>query len=355
MAVSLTRRSFGQLSTGEDVTAFDLSREGISITVMSFGAALQAVRVPDAQGRSEDVTLGYDDLEQYERVPQHFGVSVGRFANRIAKGRFTLDGKAYELETNNGPNHLHGGSSGFGMRNWRVDDHGEAPNPFVVFALTSPDGDAGYPGKVEARARYELTATGELTLTYEATTDAPTIVNLTNHVYFNLGGPAAGDVLDHEVTIAAETYLPTDKTAIPTGERRPVVGTPFDFRAPRSIAEGVRDGSDEQIRIGRGFDHCYCLADEHRKEPVGAVRLTDRRSGRCLDFLTTAPGVQFYSGNFLDGTAAGKRGRMIRQGDGLCIEPQLFPDSSNQPDFPTARLDPGETFSQVSVYRFGTL
>ncbi|MDY8109754.1 aldose epimerase family protein [Fulvimarina sp. 2208YS6-2-32] len=349
----IQRRMFGQLSTGEDVVAFDLERDGISVTLLSFGAALQAVRVPDRHGHRADVTLGYDALAPYETRPQHFGVSVGRFANRIAGGRFSLDGKSYTLETNDGPNHLHGGSSGFGVTNWRVEAFGETPHPFVTFALTSPDGDAGYPGALEARAHYALTGTGELTLVYEATSDAPTIVNLTNHVYFNLGGvPHETDVLGHRLTIAADHYLPVDQTAIPTGEIRSVEGSVFDFRRGKAIGDGARDGLDDQIRLVRGFDHCMVLGEENLEAPRFAARLEDEDSGRVLDFATTAPGLQFYSGNFLFGGIAGKGGRLTRMGDAVCLEPQLFPDTPNRPSFPSARLDPGETFRQTSTYRF---
>ncbi|MER0238136.1 aldose epimerase family protein [Fulvimarina sp. MAC8] len=353
--VGLQRREFGRLSHGEQVEAFDLETDGISITLMSFGASLQAVRVPDRDGRIDDVTLGYDDLAMYETHPQHFGVSVGRFANRIAKGRFRLDGRDYQLETNNGPNHLHGGSSGFGVTNWTVAEVGDTPHPFVTFALTSPDGDGGYPGALEARATYALTGPGELTLTYEAVTDAPTICNLTNHVFFNLGGALSErGIHDHELTLAADRFLPVDETAIPTGKLKSVDGTPFDFRQAKSVAEGVRDGADDQVRLGRGFDHCMVLADETRDEPKFAARLKDLATGRVMEMATTAPGIQFYSGNFLTGGVPGKGDRLYRMGDGLCLEPQLFPDSPNQPSFPSARLDPGETFRQVSRFRFFT-
>ncbi|EAU40484.1 aldose 1-epimerase [Fulvimarina pelagi HTCC2506] len=351
----LRRYRFGKLSNGEEVEAFDLETDGLAITLMSFGATLQAIRVPDSKGRVEDVTLGYDELAMYETHPQHFGVSVGRFANRIAKGRFSLDGRDYQLETNNGPNHLHGGSYGFGVTNWRVAETGETPHPFVTFALTSPDGDGGYPGTLEARATYALTGPGELTLTYEAETDAPTICNLTNHAFFNLGGALSErDILGHELTLAADRFLPVDETWIPTGEVRPVAATPFDFREKKLLSSGVRDGGDTQVRIGRGFDHCMVLADETRAEPQFGARIEDPVTGRAMEMATTAPGIQFYSGNFLNGSIPGKGGRLYRMGDGLCLEPQLFPDSPNQPSFPSARLDPGETFRQVSRYRFFT-
>lgn len=351
----LQRREFGRLSNGEAVEAIDLETDGISITLMTFGATLQALRVPDRDGRLDDVVLGYDDLSTYETHPQHFGVSVGRFANRIAKGRFSLDGRDYQLETNNGPNHLHGGSDGFGVTNWRIAETGETPHPFVTFSLTSPDGDGGYPGTMEARATYALTGPGELTLTYEAVTDAPTICNLTNHAYFNLCGALSEQgVLDHELRLAADRFLPVDETAIPTGELRAVEGTPFDFRKGKALAFGVRDGQDEQVCLGKGFDHCMVLADMPREEPQFAARLKDPSTGRIMEMETTAPGIQFYTGNFLTGSVPGKGARLYRMGDGLCLEPQLFPDSPNQPSFPSARLDPGETFRQVSRVRFFT-
>ncbi|RFC62807.1 galactose mutarotase [Fulvimarina endophytica] len=352
----VTERRFGTLSTGEDALAFDLETEGLSVTVVGFGAMLQAVRVLDRTGRIGDVVLGYDELRPYETHPQHFGVSVGRFANRIARGRFTLDGRDYRLETNDGPNHLHGGSAGFGVMNWRVEAvEAESANPSVTFALSSPDGDGGYPGTLHATARYELTGPGELTLTYEAVSEAPTLCNLTNHAYFNLGGvPTTESVENHHLTLAADRYLPVDDTFIPTGEVRSVKGSVFDFRNGKRVAEGLRDGSEAQMALARGFDHCMVLADDSAPSPRFAARLADERSGRVLEFLTTAPGLQFYSGNSLFGGIPGKGGRLTRMGDGLCLEPQLFPDAPNQPHFPSARLDTGETFRQVSIYRFTT-
>ncbi|MEN3791276.1 aldose epimerase family protein [Fulvimarina sp. MAC3] len=351
----LQRREFGTLSNGKAVEAVDLETDGISITVMSFGATLQSIRVPDRDGRMDDVILGYDDLAMYETHPQHFGVSVGRFANRIAKGRFSLDGREYQLETNDGPNHLHGGSKGFGVTIWRIAETGETPNPFVTFALTSPDGDSGYPGTLEVRATYALTGPGEYTLTYEAVTDSPTICNLTNHAYFNLAGALSErNILDHELMLSADRFLPVDETAIPTGEFLNVEGTVFDFRAAKPVSEGVRDGGEEQVRLVCGFDHCMVLTDKTSEEPQLAALLKDPRTGRSMEMATTAPGIQFYSGNSLFGDVPGKGKRLYRMGDAICLEPQLFPDSPNQPNFPSARLDPGETFRQVSRFRFFT-
>ncbi len=349
-----TRRvEFGELADGRRVPAVELANgNGMSVCVIALGAAIQSLKVPDRNGRVADVVLGYDDARQYLQRPQYFGVTVGRYANRIAGGRFVLDGWPYRLERNDGPNHLHGGASGFDRALWKIESVSDGPQAKVVLRHFSPDGEGGYPGALDVTATYSLDEANTLTVEYRATTTRPTIVNLTNHSYFNLTGDAGNtDVMDHRLTLFADAFTPVDEMLIPTGERRSVAGTPFDFREPRAVGERIRDGSDEQLRIGRGYDHNFIV-----NGPPGvlrpAARLEDPHSGRVLELLATAPGLQLYSGNFLDGTTVGKSGRIYRQGDGLCLEPQAFPDSPNRPEFPSCRLDPGEEYVSTIVYRF---
>jgi len=348
-AVEAKRVDFGTLQDGTRVAAAELSNSaGMSVRIIALGAAIQSLSVPDRRDVREDVVLGYDSPQEYVAKPQYFGATVGRYANRIARGKFTLDGRQYQLETNDGPNHLHGGVHGLDKVLWKID---EVANGRVVLSHVSPDGAGGYPGRLAITASYSLGESNELSIEYRATTDKPTIVNITNHSFFNLAGK--GDVLGHRLMLPAASYTPVDATLIPTGERRSVEATPFDFRRPRAIGEFIRDGHDEQLRIGRGYDHNFVLSSEpgHRQLRPAAW-LEDPVSGRVLEVSTTAPGVQFYSGNFLDGTVAGKGGRIYRQGDALCLEPQLFPDSPNHPLFPGARLDPGQEYVHAMVFRF---
>ena len=342
------RIPFGTLDDAP-AEAIELTAGALSARVLPLGATLQSLCVPDRAGTSADIVLGFDDVQSYRDRPSWFGVTVGRYANRIAGGRFTLDGRDYTLETNNTPNHLHGGSDGFDQRLWAVADVGSYDAAaWVRLTLTSPDGDAGYPGTLHASATYTLTPDA-LTIAYAATSDAPTIVNLTNHAFFDLSG--IGHALNHRLTIEADAYLPVDATSIPTGERRAVAGTPFDFRDAHAIGERVRDGRDEQIAIGRGYDHNYIVRGD-----VGVLRtaavLADPASGRVMTLSITAPGLQLYSGNFLGGAEPGKSGRLYRQGDAVCLEPQAFPDTPNRPDFPSARLDPGETWRSSMRFAF---
>jgi aldose 1-epimerase len=349
------RVSFGELSDGRKIEAVELSNSsGVSARVMTLGATLQALSAPDKQGKSADIVLGYRTAAEYLAKPQYFGVSVGRYANRIAKGKFTLDGKAYSLAVNDGPNHLHGGTKGFDKVVWQIDSTKSGSPASVVLSYTSPDGEEGYPGTLKVTATYSLSDKNELTIDYRATTDKPTIVNITNHSYFNLAGEAGtADVLGQRLTLAADAFTPVDSTLIPTGEKKSVAGTPFDFRKPTLIGARVRDGRDEQMRYGRGYDHNFVVNGAAGTMRL-AARVEDPSSGRVMELLTTAPGVQFYSGNFLDGTSVGKSGRIYRQGDALCLEPQVFPDAPNQKDFPSARLDPGKTYSNSMILRFTT-
>ncbi|HEX8302788.1 aldose epimerase family protein [Sphingomonas sp.] len=320
---------------------------GVSATILAIGATLQALRVPDRHGMLDDVVLGHDTPEEYLASRNFFGSTVGRYANRIAEGRFTLDRRGYALTTNDGANHLHGGTAGLDQRVWEVRS---ATSSSVTLSCRSPDGEDGYPGALEITATYTLSDANELTIDYQATTDAPTIVNITNHAYFNLAG-ADRDAMGHRLTIHASHYTPVDETLIPTGALDSVADTPFDFREGAAIGARVRDARDPQIRVGLGYDHNYVL-DGEAGTLRPAARLEDPVSGRVMEMLVTAPGLQFYSGNFLDGKVIGKRGRAYRQGDGIALEPQLFPDSPNRPEFPSARLDPGEVYRNTIVLRF---
>ena len=344
------RIPFGTLD-GAPAEAIDLTAGLLFARILPLGATLQSLCVPDRDGVSVDIVLGFDDVQSYRDRPSWFGVTVGRYANRIANGRFALDGTTYALETNNAPNHLHGGSDGFDQRLWDVAEVGQdAESAWVRLTLTSPDGDAGYPGTLHASATYTLTPDA-LTIAYEATSDAPTIVNLTNHAFFDLGGQ--GEALRHQLTIEADEFLPVDTSSIPTGERRAVAGTPFDFRDAHAIGERVRDGRDDQITIGRGYDHNFILRGQPGVLRPAAV-LADPASGRVMDLSVTAPGLQLYAGNFLNGAQAGKGGRLYRQGDAVCLEPQAWPDTPNRRDFPPARLDPGQHWESVMRFAFST-
>ncbi|HEY8509006.1 MAG TPA: aldose epimerase family protein [Steroidobacteraceae bacterium] len=353
LAAEATRTEFGALADGTPVEAVELSNaNGVRARIITLGATLQALYIPDRDGRAADVVLGYATAREYLEKPQYFGVTVGRYANRIAGGRFQLEGRTYTLETNDGPNHLHGGARGFDKALWKIDSVTSGQEARVTLSHVSPDGDSGYPGELRVTTAYSLNDLNELTIEYRARTNKPTIVNLTNHSYFNLAGEdSTVDALDHRLTLFADAYTPVDQTLIPTGERRPVEGSAFDFRKPRAIGERIRDASEAQLLIARGYDHNFIVnGSPGTLRP--AARLEDPASGRILEFLITAPAVQFYSGNFLNGTTAGKSGRIYRQSDAVCLEPQTFPDSPNRPDFPSARLDPGQEYVSTMVLRF---
>jgi aldose 1-epimerase len=356
-AAEATRGPFGTTPDGIAVEAVTLrASNGISASIISYGATLQTLFLPDRAGNLADVVLGYDNLADYVAKPQFFGSTVGRYANRIAGARFTLDGKTYSLAANNGPNALHGGTKGFDKVVWTITDVKSGPVASVTLTYTSRDGEEGYPGTLTSSITYSLDDNRTLTTSYEATTDQPTIVNLTNHSLFNLAGvPADRSVLDHRLTVNADSYTPVDATLIPTGELRNVAGTPFDFRSSAVIGARIRDASDPQIAIGRGYDHNFVLRGGVTATPKLAARVEDPVSGRVLELYTTEPGVQVYTGNFLDGTTAGKARVVYRQGDGLALEPQKFPDSPNHAAFPSGRLDPGQTYRQTSYFRFSVL
>jgi aldose 1-epimerase len=307
---------------------------------------VKSIRTPDRDGRVADIALGFDTIDDYRLRNRYFGAVVGRYANRIARGRFTLDGREIQLDANKGGHHLHGGVRGFDKVVW----HGERlANDRVLFSYTSPDGEEGYPGTLAATVAYTLTRHDQLVVEYAATTDRPTIVNLTNHSYFNLGGEGTGDVLQHVVTLYAAHYTPVDDTMIPTGELAPVDGTPFDFRTPRAVAVRI-DEEHPQLKIGSGYDHNYVLNGAEGLH--FAARIVDPTTGRTLQVDTTEPGVQFYTGNKLTG-APGKLGHAYGPRSGFCLETQHFPDAPNQPGFPSTILRPGDTFRSTTVFTFG--
>ncbi|MET0397298.1 MAG: aldose epimerase family protein [Longimicrobiaceae bacterium] len=343
------RVPFGRLPTGESVDAWVLrGAGGVEARVVGYGGAIVALRVPDREGRAADVVLGYDDVRGYVDGRAYLGALIGRYANRIRGGRFRLDGREYALPVNDGPNHLHGGPGGFHRALWRVEPLDTAEGIGVALAHDSPDGDQGYPGAVRARVAYLLTARGELVVDYHAASDRPTPVGLTQHSYFNLTGDPARDVLGHRLRLEADAFTPVDDTLIPTGETAPVAGTAFDFREPTAI--GARIGADHpQLARAGGYDHNFVLRGAGLRL---AAWVHEPGSGRVLEVHTTEPGIQFYSGNFLDCTDRGKGGVRYGRRCGFCLEPQHFPDSPNQPAFPSAILRPGEVYSSRTVYRF---
>jgi aldose 1-epimerase len=346
--------SFGTLPDGTAIKVFTLKNtHGVELRAMTYGGIILSLRVPDRRGRLDDVVLGHETAAPYAiNNDPHFGAIVGRYANRIATGRFELDGKPYRLSINNGPNHLHGGVKGFDNVVWRGERISGGDGAGVVFTYTSPDGEEGYPGTLTARVTYTLTDRNEVAVDFVATTDRATIVNLSQHSYFNLAGQGSRDVLDHELQIDADRYTPVDETMIPTGELAPVKGTPFDFSAPRRIGAHIND-DHLQIRRGRGYDHNFVLT----RSGTGlrrAARVVERSTGRTMEVATTEPGLQFYTGNFLDGTIVGKQQRVYRQRYGFCLETQHFPDSPNKPDFPSTVLRPGDTYRSRTVFTFGT-
>ncbi|VIO79762.1 Aldose 1-epimerase [Bradyrhizobium ivorense] len=354
MSATIDRAPFGKLPDGTLVERVTLrGADGFEAAILSFGAALQALLTPDRNGHCDDIVLGHDGFDGYLAQRKFFGATIGRYANRIAGARFVLDGTPVTLDANNGPNGLHGGLQGFDRKLWRIAALTDHPEPTLVLERESPHGEEGYPGNLQARVTYCVRNATELSVTYEATTDRPTVLNLTNHSFFNLDGARAGtQILDHRLTIASDHFLAVDATAIPLPEPpRPVDGTPFDFREPTAIGARIRM-NDEQLRLGRGYDHNFCLAPGTGLR--FAARLEAPRSGRVMELFTDQPGLQFYSGNFLDGSTAGKGGLLYRQSDALCLEPHAWPDTPNRPDFPSARLDPGQTYRRTIVYRFAT-
>lgn len=352
VSVTLEKSEFGVVN-GKPAQLYVLrNAKGMEIAVTDYGAHLTRVKTPDAKGNVADVVLGFDTLDGYLGKHPYMGATVGRYANRIANGRFTLNGKEYRLATNNGPNALHGGLQGFDKKMWSAEEVTTNHGPAVRFTYVSPDGEEGYPGTLTVSVTYSLKPDNQIQIDYRATTDADTVLNVTNHSYFNLAGAGKGSILDHVVSINADRFTPVDSGLIPTGELRPVEGTPFDFRTPTAIGARI-DADEEQIKRGGGYDHNFVINGE-----AGSLRLTARvkenTSGRVMEVLTDQPGMQFYTGNFLDGSVTGKGGTAYDKRFGFCMETQHFPDSPNRAVFPAVVLKPGETFTSTTIYRFFT-
>ncbi len=351
MPLTLPSEPFGTLPDGTPTTVYTLRNEsGVEARIANYGGIVVSLKTPDRDGKLADVVLGYPDLAGYLKETPYFGCLVGRYGNRIARGRFSLDGTSYTLATNNYPNALHGGVKGFDKVVWDAKGYQGPDGPTLELSYVSRDGEEGYPGNLSVKAVYTLTRDNGLRLTYTATTDKPTVLNLTQHSYFNLAGK--GDILGHLLETTADRFTPVDSTLIPTGELRPVAGTPFDFRTPTAIGARIND-TDEQLKFGGGYDHNFVF-----NKKVGSLtrlaRVSEPGTGRVLEVLSTEPGVQFYSGNFLDGKITGKGGRVYEHRNGFCLEPQHFPDSPNQPSFPSTTLRPGETYKNTIIFRFST-
>jgi aldose 1-epimerase len=346
----ITKSHFGT-TEGREVDLYSLITDGMEISITNYGGAITSIRVPDRKGDFGDVVLGYETLQEYVKNPRFFGALIGRSANRIAKGRFTLDGVEYQLAQNNGENHLHGGTRGFDKVVWEASDELDDDRAVLRLMYLSKDGEENYPGNLTANVSYVLTRERELLIEYQAVTDKRTIVNLTNHSYFNLAG--TWTIRDHELTLNANAFTPVSSDLIPTGEIRRVDRTPMDFREPTPIGRRINEPYD-QLGFTGGYDHNFVLNDSS-----GALRLAARAynpsSGRVLEAHTTQPGIQFYSGNFLDGSLTGKGGVVYQKHAGFCLEPQHFPDSPNHPNFPTTVLEPGEEYKQTTVFRFGVV
>ena len=346
---TITESAFGKLPNGTPIELYTLrNRHGMEATIMTYGGIVTSLKVPDRNGKFDDVVLGYDNLDGYLKSSPYFGALIGRYGNRIAKGKFSLDGVEYTLATNNIPNHLHGGWVGFDKVVWTARTFTNGPS--LILTYVSRNGEEGYPGNLLVTAVYSLTEDNELKVEFSATTDRNTVVNLTHHSYFNLRG--SGDVLGHVAYINSDKFTPVDKTLIPTGELRPVTGTPFDFRTPTAMGARINNTTDEQIVFGGGYDHNWVL-NKQASELSLAARVSEPVTGRTMEVWSTSPGVQFYSGNFLDGTITGKDGRTYQFRNGFCFEPQHFPDSPNHPAFPTTELKPGETYQNTIIYKFG--
>jgi len=351
----MQRTAFGKLSDGQTADLYTLTnRHGMEVVITNFGATVVSLKVPDHVGKTADVVLGYADLDGYVNDKASLGVIVGRYGNRIAKGKFSLDGKEYVLAKNNGENHLHGGLKGFNKYLWQARDISTGASQSLELTRVSTDGEEGYPGNLTVKVVYSLMEDrNELRIDYNATTDKETVLNLTNHSYFNLAGQGTGDILQHRLTLWADRFTPVDSTLIPTGELRSVKGTPFDFLKEEAIGSRI-DQDDEQLKFGSGYDHNFVLATAVRPQPELAARAFDPQSGRVLEIRTTQPGVQFYTGNFLDGTIHGKEGKVYGRRYAFCLETQHFPDSPNHPSFPSTVLKPGQEFKSTTTYAFST-
>jgi len=347
------KESFGTLPDGTPVDIYTMTNaKGMEIRATNYGGIVVSLRVPDKKGILDDIALGFDDLKGYLASSPYFGAIIGRYGNRIANGKFTVDGKEYTLAKNNGPNTLHGGLKGFDKVVWNAEPFQNHDGVGIILTYTSKDGEEGFPGNLKAKVTYTLTDNNEWIIDYDASTDKATPINLTQHTYFNLAGEGKGDVLAHILKLNASRFTPVNQTLIPTGEFRPVKGTPMDFTQPTPIG-GRINADDEQVRFGRGYDHNF-VVDGKGSDPVLAARVKEPASGRVLEVFTTEPGVQFYSGNFLDGTITGKNGHVYKQRYAFCLETQHFPDSPNHPEFPTTILRPGRTYHSRTSYKMST-
>lgn len=349
---TITKTDFGKTPDGQAVELYTLrNSKGMEATIMTYGGIVTSLKVPDKNGKFDDVVLGYDNLGGYLTNSPYFGALIGRYGNRIANGKFSLDGQTYTLAINNPPNSLHGGVKGFDKVVWtvagaEVGEHG----PKLELTYFSKDGEEGYPGNLKVKATYTVTEDNALQLKFKATTDKDTVCNLTHHSYFNFAGN--GDVLGHVVQINADKFTPVDSGLIPTGELAPVAGTPFDFRTPTAIGAHINETNNEQIKFAGGYDDNWVLNKKTAGELSLAARVSEPTTGIAMEVWTTSPGLQFYTGNFLDGTITGKGGRVYQKRDAFCMEPQCFPDSPNHPAFPTTELKPGETYKNTIIYKF---
>lgn len=351
-SASIEKKFFGKTADGHNIDEYTLTNaSGVEIKIITFGGIITSLRVPDRHGHLDNIVLGFDNVSDYETKSPYFGAIIGRYGNRIANAKFTLEGQTYTLALNDGPNSLHGGVKGFDKAVWQAAEVKNGDEVSIVLTHISPDGDEGYPGTLNVKVTYTLTNDNALRINYSATTDKTTVVNLTNHTYFNLGGNGAGSILQHIAQINADHYTPVNGNLIPSGELAPVTGTPFDFRTPKVVEAGVRSGHP-QIVSGRGYDHNFVLNRTTTDELELAARIYAPSTGRKLEVWTTEPSMQFYTGNFINGTLVGSSGGLYRQSDGFCLETQHFPDSPNQPDFPSTTLKPGETYLSTTVYTF---
>ena len=348
----MTKEPFGKLPDGSAVDLYTLrNSKGFEAMITNYGGFIVSLKAPDKNGKLADVVLGHDSLEGYLQKPGFMGCIAGRYANRIAKGEFKLGGKTYTLAKNNGPNSLHGGKVGFDKKLWTAKDIQRPDAVGVELSYLSKDGEEGYPGNLAVTVTYTLTNNNELKIDYAATTDKETVLNLTNHAYFNLAGAGSGDILKHVMMLNADRFTPVDATLIPTGELRAVKGTPLDFTTPTPIGARIDDQQEQQMVYGKGYDHNFVVNGKPGDLRL-AARVSEPTSGRVLEVLTTEPGVQLYTGNFLDGTITGKEGKVYQRRYGFCLETQHFPDSPNHPQFPTTALKPGEQFKSTTVFKF---
>ncbi|WP_198683121.1 aldose epimerase family protein [Peristeroidobacter agariperforans] len=349
---TISKAAFGTLPDGTAVDLFTMvNANGMEVRATNYGGIITALLVPDGAGKATDITLGLKSFDDYVKNPPYFGAIIGRYGNRIAKGQFKIDDQTYKLPKNDGPNTLHGGVKGFDKVVWQAEPFEKEDSVGVIFTYTSKDGEEGFPGNLQTRVTYTLTDKNELSFDYHATTDKPTVVNLTQHAYFNLAGDGNGDVLGHEFTIYADGYTPVNKQLIPTGKIAPVTDTPFDFRNKVKLADRV-NADNEQIKFGQGIDHNFVLKKKDPKALTLAARVSEPTTRRVMEVHTTEPGVQFYTGNFLDDTLAAKAGKPYAKHSGFCLETQHFPDSPNQPEFPSTVLRPGEEYNSRTVYTF---